>query len=77
MNIYDATEVAYKNGYEAGVGGWHDLLLNCDDLPENNISVIIYIQEDDKYVITTFNDEFDGYLFSKVRAWKYFKKFDS
>ena len=39
MDNYDATEIAYKNGYEAGRPKWIPV---TERLPEKNTSVLVY-----------------------------------
>ena len=52
MDIHDATEAAYKNGYDKGyadaLGGWISVK---DRLPDENVRVLVYLRSDRSFTI--------------------------
>ena len=54
MNIHDATEVAYKNGYEAGVKEFGKMLI------DKSVNGIINISDIPDYVVEMTEDRENG-----------------
>lgn len=74
MNVHDATEQAYKNGYAKGWQDamnetWHDLSKNPDDLPDDGSIVMCEVYGSD--IIVCRKDETLAEAFERIQQEHY------